>query len=125
MENLGIMDGKYHHDCNLFESRGYLLFLGIDYYNPPKRANVYEMRNGSSGWSIRYVVDFEDHVIFPKSLLLLQYWVQKIVWWIVIEEKEKDSYMIIRFDRRVVKYNMTSKRIRVLRYLKLDFSPSP
>jgi hypothetical protein len=82
------------------------------------------MRNGSSGWSLRYEVDVDDFAIFPRSLRLNRCWVRKIVWWIVLGEKEEDSYMVIRFDRRVVKYKMALKSIRVLRYLKPCSPPS-
>nr|GEX96524.1 hypothetical protein [Tanacetum cinerariifolium] len=93
-------------DGKLFESGGSLLLLSKDDINS-RKFNVFEMKNGCSEWSVKYIVNLNDIMMpFPNS------WsIQRRVWAIVLGEREEDSFMIIDLLSKVVLYNPMLKTL--------------
>ncbi|GJS31356.1 SGNH hydrolase-type esterase domain-containing protein [Tanacetum coccineum] len=107
------LDRKSRIRFKLFESRGCLLLLGKDYAHS-KQLNIYEMRNGNSEWSVKYIVNLDDIMMpFPNFWMI-----SKCVWCTVLGEREEDSFMIIDLLTKVVQYNLVSKTVRTLCDLK-------
>ncbi|GKB47983.1 cytosolic glyceraldehyde-3-phosphate dehydrogenase [Tanacetum coccineum] len=59
MQDFVTFDGKLHFQSELFESRGSLLLLGMDKFDS-QYLTIFEMRNGYSEWSVKYVVNLDD-----------------------------------------------------------------
>ncbi|GJX94607.1 hypothetical protein Tco_0349193 [Tanacetum coccineum] len=96
-------------DGKLLESGGSLLLLSQDDTDSWK-FNVFEMKNGCSEWSVKYIVNLNEFTMpFPNSWRIYQR-----VWAIVSGEREEDSYMIIDLLFKVVQYNPMLKTLRTL-----------
>nr|GEV53761.1 hypothetical protein [Tanacetum cinerariifolium] len=94
-------------DGKLLESGGSLLLLSKDDINSLK-LNVFEMKNGCSEWSVKYIVNLDD-IMMP----FLNTWrIFDCVWEIVSGEREEDSFMIIDLFSKVVQYNPMLKTHR-------------
>nr|GEY18751.1 hypothetical protein [Tanacetum cinerariifolium] len=96
-----------HLEGKLFESRGCLLLVRRDYIGS-REFTIYEIREGFSLWSIKYLIDTDDFM----SLLLEEWLIRSIVWSIVLGEKKEDSFFVINLSRKVVEYNLILKTIR-------------
>nr|GEX59531.1 hypothetical protein [Tanacetum cinerariifolium] len=89
-------------DRKLFESRGCLLLLGVD-YNNSQQFNIYEMSNVSSEWSVKYNFNLDDNIIlWPRTISCN-------VWCIVLGEREEDSSIVMELDKKIVEYKIMSK----------------
>ncbi|GKE97116.1 hypothetical protein Tco_1581971, partial [Tanacetum coccineum] len=96
-------------DGKLLESGGSLLLLSQD-DTDSRKFNVFEMKNGSSEWSVKYIVNLNEFTMpFPNSWRIYQH-----VWAIVSGEREEDSYMIVDLLYKVVQYNPMLKTLRTL-----------
>lgn len=101
------MDKKMAWDRKLFESRGCLLLLGVDYANS-QQFNIYEMSNVSSEWSVKYNLILDDNIIsWPRTI-------SGNVWCIILGEREEDSFMVMELDKKVVEYKIMSNNLREL-----------
>ncbi|GKE26836.1 hypothetical protein Tco_1442220, partial [Tanacetum coccineum] len=90
-------DGELFCDPKFFESRGCLLL--VCKADPDSRQlNIFEMRNGYSEWSPKYLINLDD-IMTP----LPQNWgIYSSVWCIVLGEREKDSFMVIESNEKVL-----------------------
>ncbi|GJU46395.1 ribonuclease H-like domain, reverse transcriptase, RNA-dependent DNA polymerase [Tanacetum coccineum] len=101
------MDKKKAWDRKLFECRGCLLLLGVDYANS-QQFNVYEMNNVSSEWPVKYNLNLDDSIIsWPKTI-------NGNVWCIVLGEREEDASIVMNLDKKVVEYKIMSKNLHEL-----------
>nr|GEX02758.1 hypothetical protein [Tanacetum cinerariifolium] len=80
-----------------------------DYVNSQK-LNIYEMRIGDSEWSVNDIVNLDDIMTpFPDK------WsITSSVCWVVLGEKEEDSYMLILLHEKVLKFKIMSKTLSTL-----------
>nr|XP_043631632.1 F-box protein At5g07610-like [Erigeron canadensis] len=98
----------------LFESCGCLLFACAgDPLN--KHLNIYEMGNGYSGWSLKYIVKYEDSIstffeTWKKSTVKFRFDVLSIV----LGEREDESFIVMKPCGKVVKYNLLLKTLHIL-----------
>ncbi|GJU70845.1 hypothetical protein Tco_1262250 [Tanacetum coccineum] len=93
-----------HLEGKLFESLRCLVLVRRDCIGSSK-FTIYEMRKGCSVWSSKYIVN-TDNFMNP----LPEGWsIRSIVWSIVLEEKEDDSFLIINLFAKVVQYNLILK----------------
>ncbi|GJU65202.1 F-box protein-like protein isoform X1, partial [Tanacetum coccineum] len=101
------VDKRMPWDRKLFESRGCLLLLGVD-YKYSQQFNIYEMSNVSSEWSVKYNFNLDDNIIlWPRTISCN-------VWCIVLGEREEDSSIVMELDKKVVEYKIRSKNFREL-----------
>lgn len=102
-------DGMDYRDYKLFESRGCLLLLFTgSFYS--KEFYVYEMRNGCSEWSVKYIVNLDD-ITVP----LPERWsIRSNVHCIVLGEREDDSFIVMKLSEKVVQCKIVSKTRRTL-----------
>ncbi|GJW01520.1 hypothetical protein Tco_1556771 [Tanacetum coccineum] len=111
LQTLGFLDGKAHRDSKLCESSGCLLLVYREF--PDSLFDVYEMRNESSGWLLKYTVNLGDTIMrFPK-----RWSVSSTVCCIALEDREEDSFMVINISGQVREYKFMSKTQRKLRSL--------
>ncbi|KAK1425338.1 hypothetical protein QVD17_20689 [Tagetes erecta] len=104
----------------LFVSRGCLLLLGTE-NTYSLQMNIYEMRKWSLGWSLKYFVNLNDILRqFPRPTQSAFKWSCSSVGCIVIEEDEKDSFIVVEINGNIVQYKIVSKMISKL----YDFSSS-
>ncbi|GKB78381.1 hypothetical protein Tco_0945276 [Tanacetum coccineum] len=90
----------------LFKSRRCLLLVRRNYIGSSE-FTIYEIRNGCSVWSIKYLVDIDDFMT-P----LLEGWsIRSIVWSIVLGKREDNSFLVINLSGNVVEYNLISKTL--------------
>ncbi|GJZ56926.1 retrovirus-related pol polyprotein from transposon TNT 1-94, partial [Tanacetum coccineum] len=103
------LDGELFCDPKFFESRGCLLLVCKD--DPDSRQlNIFEMRNGYSEWSPKYLINLDD-IMTP----LPQNWViYSSVWRIVLGEREEDSFMVIKSYEKVLQYKIVLKTVHTL-----------
>nr|GEV44613.1 hypothetical protein [Tanacetum cinerariifolium] len=95
-----------HLEGKLFESRGCLVLISRDYIGSSE-FTIYEMTEGCSVWSIKYIVNTDDFMNpLPEGWSI---W--SIVWSIVLGEKEEDSFLVINLSAKVVQYNLISKTL--------------
>nr|GFA85431.1 hypothetical protein [Tanacetum cinerariifolium] len=90
-------DDKVDSDCQLFESRGFLLFVTtmFDTDHVPK-LNIYGMRNEDSVWSVKYIVNLDEVRIFPKIWsVATSFWASFGVLSIILGEREDDSFLLM------------------------------
>nr|GEY61026.1 hypothetical protein [Tanacetum cinerariifolium] len=114
LQTLGFLDGKVHWDSKLCESRGCLLLVYMEL--PDSLFDVYEMRNESSGWLLKYTINLDDTIQFPD-----EWKVSSGVCCILLEDGEEDSFMMINIlgedpkaierikQKEAVLQNVTSK----------------
>lgn len=108
LQTCGLLDGKAHFDSKLCESRGCLLLVYREF--PDSLLDVYEMRNESSGWLLKYTVNLDDTMMrFPK-----RWSVSSGVCCIVLEDREEDSFMVINISGEVRQYKFMCKTQRKL-----------
>nr|GEW42137.1 hypothetical protein [Tanacetum cinerariifolium] len=88
LQTLGSLDGKAHWDSKLCESRGCLLLVYMEFSD--SLFDVYEMRNESSGWLLKYTVILDTMMQFPE-----EWSVSSGVCCIVLEDREVDSFMVM------------------------------
>ncbi|GJZ72273.1 hypothetical protein Tco_0636124, partial [Tanacetum coccineum] len=95
-----------HLEGTFFESRGCLLLVCRDNIGS-REFTIYEMMQGCSVWSVRYLVNIEDFMNpLPEG------WsIRSTVWSIGLGEKEEDSFLVINLSEKVVKCNLISKTI--------------
>nr|GEV78881.1 hypothetical protein [Tanacetum cinerariifolium] len=106
MQILKQMSQLLHLEGKLFKCRG-TLFLGcLDDFGS-REFTIYEMMIGCSVWMVRYRVHTDDFMTpLPEG------WsIRSNVWSIVLEEREKYSFLVIKLSRRVVQYNLISKTL--------------
>ncbi|GJS10195.1 F-box protein-like protein isoform X1 [Tanacetum coccineum] len=103
------LDGELFCDPKFFESRGCLLLVCKD--DPDSRQlNIFEMRNGYSEWSPKYLINLDD-IMTP----LPQNWgIYSSVWCIVLGEREEDSFMVIESYEKVLQYKIVLKTVHTL-----------
>ncbi|GJR40208.1 F-box protein-like protein isoform X1 [Tanacetum coccineum] len=108
LQTLGFLDGKAHWDSKLRESRGCLLLVYMEF--PDSLFDVYEMRNESSGWLLKYTVNLDDTLMqIPE-----EWSVSSGVCCIVLEDREEDSFMVINISGEVWQYKFMFKTHRKL-----------
>ncbi|GJY04647.1 F-box protein-like protein isoform X1 [Tanacetum coccineum] len=108
LQTCGFLDGKEHWDSKLCESRGSLLLIYREF--PDLLFDVYEMRNESSVWLLKYNVNLDDTMMrFPK-----RWSVSSSVCCIVLEDREEDSFMVINISGQVWQYKFMFKTQRKL-----------
>ncbi|GJV55959.1 hypothetical protein Tco_1456964 [Tanacetum coccineum] len=96
-----------HLKGKLFESLGCLVLVRRDCIGSSK-FTIYEMREGCSVWSSKYIVNTND---FMNPLP--EIWsIRSIVWSILLGEREEDYFLIINLSAKVVQYNLISKTLR-------------
>ena len=104
-----MLDGEWFCDEKFFESRGCLLLVCKDCPDS-RQLNIFEMRNGYSEWSLKYLVNLDD-IMMP----LPQNWrIHSSVWCIVSGEREEDSFMVIESNEKVLQYKIVLKTIHTL-----------
>ncbi|GJT17810.1 F-box protein-like protein [Tanacetum coccineum] len=103
------LDGKLHCECMLFESRGCLLFVGKD-HACSRLFPIYEKANVDSEWSVKYIVNLDDIIKpFPEN------WsISRIIFCIVLEEREEDSFVVMELDKKVVQYKIVSNTLSTI-----------
>ncbi|GKA71457.1 hypothetical protein Tco_0777596 [Tanacetum coccineum] len=99
------VDEKVVWDRKLFESCGCLLLLGKDFAHT-RKLTIYEMRNGYSEWSLKYIINIDDIPTCGVTNL--------DVWCIVLGEREEDSFMVINFSGKIVQYRIMLKTLHTL-----------
>ncbi|GJZ09445.1 hypothetical protein Tco_0543728 [Tanacetum coccineum] len=95
-----------HLEGKFFESRGCLLLVCKDDIGS-REFTIYEMMQGCSVWSVRYLVNTEDFM----NLLPEGWSIWSIVWSIGLGKREDSSFLVINLSGNVVKYNLISKTI--------------
>lgn len=105
----------YRH-TNLFESRASLLLLMKDF---SCRCHVFEMREESSEWSVKYILDDIINIV-PWGRIQKSWRIQSSFLCIVLGEREDDSFMVIESHYNIVRYNFVSKTVSTL----CNFIPS-
>ncbi|GJY56492.1 hypothetical protein Tco_0455607 [Tanacetum coccineum] len=95
------LDVKVQYHCRLFESRGFLLLVGKD--NACSRhLTIYDKGNMYSEWSVKYIVNLDDIIKpFPK-----RWSIWRILYCIVLEEREEYSFLMMELDKKVVQYKI-------------------
>ncbi|GJZ64124.1 hypothetical protein Tco_0620545, partial [Tanacetum coccineum] len=103
------LDEELFCDPKFFESRGCLLLVCKD--DPDSRQlNIFEMRNGYSEWSVKYLVNLDDIMMpFPPK-----WGIYSSVYCIVLGEREEDSFMIIESYEKVLQYKIMLKTVHTL-----------
>lgn len=98
-----------YRDFKLFNSRGCLLLLHRGNFDS-KELYVYEMSNGCSEWSMKYIVNLDD-ITAP----LPERWsIKSNVHYIVLGEREDDSFIVMKLPEQVVQYKIVSKTLHTL-----------
>lgn len=113
IEKLPTLDGKMCYDHKLFESRGCLLlaFNVVTISTRNVQLNVYEMKDGSSEWSVKYFIDI-DYVMrliskrweMPDSRLFC-------LRCISVGERDEDSFIVMERFEKVVLYKFVLKTV--------------
>nr|XP_043635975.1 F-box protein At5g07610-like [Erigeron canadensis] len=107
---------KFISHQELFHSRGCLL-VACAVNNPhPKHLKIYKIKDGYSGWSVKYIVKYEDTGIaaFLKTWNMSNVRFSFNVLCIVMGEKEEESFFVMNLKGKVVKYNLLSKTLHML-----------
>ncbi|GJZ13863.1 hypothetical protein Tco_0549093 [Tanacetum coccineum] len=103
------LDGEVFCDHKFFESRGCLLLVCK---NCPDscQLNIFEMRNGYSEWSMKYLVNLDDIMMpFPRN-----WWIRSSFWCIVLGEREEDSFMVFKSYEKVLQYKIVLETVHTL-----------
>nr|GEY49241.1 hypothetical protein [Tanacetum cinerariifolium] len=95
--NQGKLRQRFHDEVKLFRVAWCLLVALRDYYGS-RDFTIYKMRNGSSVWSVRYLVNTDDFM----NPLLEGWSICSTVWSIVLGEREDDSCLVINLSGKVV-----------------------
>lgn len=93
-------------DCNrkFFKSHGSLLLLCKD-YAPSRNLNIYEMKTGSSEWSVKYFVNLDDMMRPYPTWRMPDDWYCYHIWSIVVGERDVDSFMVFELFEKVLQYS--------------------
>ncbi|GJS88711.1 hypothetical protein Tco_0771347 [Tanacetum coccineum] len=68
------------------------------------------MINENAGWSLKYIVNLHDTMEpFPKPR-----GIGSCVWFVVLGEREEDSFMVMELRNKVVQYKIVLKTVREL-----------
>lgn len=113
LQTPGTLDKKLHYDYKLFESCGRLLlvYTVLNF----RQLNVYEMRNGYSGWSVKYIVNLDDiGKLFPKTWSISANQFGFIVRCVVVGEREEDSYVVMDVFGKLIQYHIVLKTLRMI-----------
>ncbi|GJV18852.1 hypothetical protein Tco_1367872 [Tanacetum coccineum] len=104
--------GKHvnHRYTKLFESRGSMLLLMQQYWG--LRYHVFEMREESSEWLVKYILDNRDYIV-PGRWIPSRY-VYNPFLCIVLGEREDESFMVIESNSKIVRYKFVSKTVSTL-----------
>ena len=104
-----MVEGNLHFNRKLFASRGSLL-LACKGYPYPRQLHILEMRNGYSGWSVKYVVNLDDLMMpSPES-----WGINSSAWCIVLGEREEEAFMVIESHGKVLQYKIVLNTVRTL-----------
>nr|XP_043634628.1 F-box protein At5g07610-like [Erigeron canadensis] len=107
----------------LFESRGCLLLAASDAYPHPKRLKIYERMNEYS-WSVRYIIKYEDCIEASlKTWKMSTVGFHFNVLFMVVGEREEESFVVMDLLGMVVKYNLLSKTLHVLYGIHTNLTP--
>ncbi|GJW66336.1 AT-hook motif nuclear-localized protein 28-like protein [Tanacetum coccineum] len=104
------LDLKVHYECHLFECRGCLLLVAKEsdcsrHFTIYEKGNVY-----SEEWSVKYIVNIDDIIKpFPK-----RWCIYKTLYCIVLEEREEDSFLVMKLDKKVVQYKIATKTLSTI-----------
>ncbi|GKG28487.1 hypothetical protein Tco_0406814 [Tanacetum coccineum] len=113
------------YDSTLFESLGCLLFLcRAGYYSP--QLNIYEMRDGDSRWSTKFLINLADikRLLFPEET-----WSMPNVngccfdvWSIILGKRKEDSYLVTGCYGKVVlcRFEFEKENVRTLSHYGSD-----
>ncbi|KAI3719660.1 hypothetical protein L6452_20562 [Arctium lappa] len=113
LQTPGTLDGKLHYDYKLFESCGRLLlvYTVLNF----RQLNVYEMRDGYSEWSVKYIVNLDDiGKLFPKTWGISAKRFCFIVRCVVVGEREEDSYVVMDVFGKLIQYHIVLKTLRMI-----------
>ncbi|GJY35390.1 AT-hook motif nuclear-localized protein 28-like protein [Tanacetum coccineum] len=102
------LDLKVHYECHLFESRGCLLLVAKE-SDCSRHFTIYEKGNVCSEWSVKYIVNLDDIIKPPKS-----WYIYRTLYCIVLEEREEDSFLVMKLDKKVVQYKIMSKTLSTI-----------
>ncbi|GKE57307.1 hypothetical protein Tco_1496492 [Tanacetum coccineum] len=106
------LDGKVQNQCYLFESHGCLLLAGKD--NACSRHfTIYEKGGMYSEWSMKYIVNLDD-IIKPFPQMWSTCNICRNDFCIVFEEREEDSFLVIKLDKKVVEHKIVSKTLSTI-----------
>ncbi|GJY14791.1 hypothetical protein Tco_0385213 [Tanacetum coccineum] len=100
------VDGNLYCNRKLFESYG-CLFLACMRYAYSGQLHILEMRNGYSGWSVKYIVNHDD-LMMPYPLT---WGINSSVWFIVLGEREEVSFMVIESCGKLLQYKIVLKTV--------------
>ncbi|GJS10194.1 F-box protein-like protein isoform X1 [Tanacetum coccineum] len=102
------LDGEVFCDHKFFESRGCLLLVCKDCPDS-RQLNIFEMRNGYSEWSVKYLVNLDIMIPFPRN------WrIHSSFWCIVLGEREEDSFVVIKSYEKVLQYKIVLETVHTL-----------
>lgn len=77
--------------------------------------NIFEMKNEYSRWSVKYIVNTDDVVmLIPETWKLSAERFSFKVLLIVVGEKEEDLFLVMETYKKVVKYKVMLKTLRML-----------
>ena len=97
------LDGM--EDMSLFESRDSLLLFMED---NDRCYHIFEMREESSEWSVKYIVDDLTNIAPPYLRRYIS------VMCIVLGERGDDPFMVIESYDKIIRYNFVSKTVSTL-----------
>ncbi|GJV23128.1 hypothetical protein Tco_1375823 [Tanacetum coccineum] len=83
------LDRTGFHECKMFASCGCLLLVGKNDFDS-RELYIYEMKNRSSEWSVKYIVNLDD-ITSPLPFRSIS----SNVGCIVLGEREDDSFMVM------------------------------
>nr|XP_043631626.1 F-box protein At5g07610-like [Erigeron canadensis] len=112
----------YSSEAELFESRGCLL-LACASNRHPERLNIYEMRRGYS-WSVRHTIKYNKAGIasfFEAPKMFVTAFRFKVLF-IVLGEREEESFVVLDLYEKVVKYNILSNTLQELCDINLNLT---
>nr|XP_043607045.1 F-box protein At5g07610-like [Erigeron canadensis]XP_043607046.1 F-box protein At5g07610-like [Erigeron canadensis]XP_043607047.1 F-box protein At5g07610-like [Erigeron canadensis] len=106
------MDNEVHYDHKLFVSSGHLIFICMVSARC-RQLNVYDMMNGNSGWSLKYVVNLDDvMMLFPTSWILSgdkQFFCVRCV---MLGNREEDPLIVMEVFGKVIEYKIMLNTVR-------------
>lgn len=109
------------HCYPLVESRDCLLFIDIF---PPfsMKFDVHEMHRDYSGWSVKYHIDLNESITsFPVTtemplshLGIVRFLQSFVIHCLVLGEREEDSFLVLEFPGKAIRYNVVLKTFQEL-----------
>ncbi|XP_076915025.1 F-box protein At5g07610-like [Bidens hawaiensis] len=105
------------------ESRGHLHMVKTTSHESSIHLTVYEMLGDHSGWVVKYRVDDDDLDGYPRMILSFphaRYFNFKVID-VVRGEKEEDTFLLLKLDRAIIRYDVLEKSFKWLTYMTTDF----